>query len=180
MARMARVWGLIPILIFAIVPSIVSASSKLNARRILLPFNLGIPSNFTLEVVDGGCYRWSSSRADVASITPIIEDGDSSIECSSSAIISAVSRSSVRQSTVILVTEVGTGKMFRADVEVDAIKSIEIITTTREIALDDVPEVFEVHAKNDQNNTFTCLGGIEFEWTLQQLKPDSEGTSTLR
>lgn len=178
---MARLWaGLCAtVLILSLCPN-VQSSSKLNARRILLPFNLGVPSNFTLEVVDGGCYRWSSSRADVASITPIVEDGDSSIECSSSATVSAVSRSSSRQSTVILVTEVGTGKMFRADVEVDAIKSIEIVTTTREIALDDVPEVFEVHAKNDQNNTFTCLGGIEFIWTLQQLKPDSEGTSTLR
>lgn len=176
---MALVWSLIAVLLLAVLDT-AHSSSKLNARRILLPYNLGIPSNFTLEVVDGGCYRWSSSRADVASITPIIEDGDLSIECSSSAIVSAVSRGSARQSTVILVTEVGTGKMFRADVEVDAIKSIEIITTTREIALDDVPEVFEVHAKNDQNNTFTCLGGIEFEWTLQQLRPDSEGTSTLR
>lgn len=30
------------------------------------------------------------------------------------------------------------------------IHSLEIVTTTRELFLDDAPEAFEVHAKNDQ------------------------------
>lgn len=41
--------------------------------------------------------------------------------------------------------------MIRCDVEVDVIKEIEIITTTREIVLEDLPEILEVNAKNDKS-----------------------------
>lgn len=145
----------------------VNTKPSLNARRVLLPYNLDVPTNFTLEALDGGCYKWSSSRSDVASVTLIIDSESTETECSSRAVVTAVSRSKRRQAAVILAME--SGVTLRADVEVDSIKSIEIITTTREIALDDVPEIFEVHAKNDQNNTFTCLGGIEFEWDLKPI-----------
>lgn len=33
-------------------------ASRLNAPRVLLPYNHEIPSNFTLKVYEGGCYRW--------------------------------------------------------------------------------------------------------------------------
>lgn len=51
-----------------------------------------------------------------------------------------------------------TGSVIRCDVEVDVIKSLEIVTTTREIVLDDLPERLEVHAKNERSKFFSfCL-----------------------
>lgn len=47
-----------------------------------------------------------------------------------------------------------TGSVIRCDVEVDVIKSLEIVTTTREIVLDDLPERLEVHAKNERSKFF--------------------------
>lgn len=43
-----------------------------------------------------------------------------------------------------------TGNVLRCDVIVDAISEIEVITTTRELFLEDAPEMFSVQAKNDQ------------------------------
>jgi hypothetical protein len=31
---------------------------KLNERRILLPYNSGIATNYTLSATDNGCYQW--------------------------------------------------------------------------------------------------------------------------
>lgn len=44
-----------------------------------------------------------------------------------------------------------TGTVLRCDVIVDAISDIEIVTVTREIYLEDAPEMFIVRAKNDQS-----------------------------
>ncbi|RWS16815.1 nuclear pore membrane glycoprotein 210-like protein [Dinothrombium tinctorium] len=157
-------------------------SSKLNVRRVLLPFNIGVPTNYTLEVFDGGCYQWSSSRSDVATVNPIYENAEENSYCSRKAYVSVVYHSPKRQSTVVIASDPTTGQTFRADVVVDVIKSIEIVTTTKEIALDDVPEIFEVQAKNDENDTFSCLGGIEFEWTFEPIAVESSNgvTSNLR
>lgn len=144
--------------------------SKINAGRLLLPYTINVPTNYTLEVEDGGCYKWTSKRPEVATVTAIVSEENAALGCSSQAIVTTVSRSSQRQSTIVMATEVGSGVTLRCDVDVDAIKSIEIITTTREITLDSIPEVFSVHAKNDHNDTFTCLGGIEFEWQLHSIK----------
>ncbi len=45
--------------------------------------------------------------------------------------------------------------MIRCDVEIDVIDSIEIITTTREIVLEDLPESLEVKAKNEKSIYFS-------------------------
>lgn len=33
-------------------------AAKLTVPRILLPYNTGVPTNYTLEVKEGGCYKW--------------------------------------------------------------------------------------------------------------------------
>lgn len=137
--------------------------SKLNERRVLLPYNNGVNTNTTLEATNDACYQWSSSRVDIASVEPLY---DSKSDCSKRALISVVSRLAKRQSTVVTATDQASGSVIRCDVEIDVIDSIEIITTTREIVLEDLPERLEVKAKNEKNDTFTTIGGIQFEWTL--------------
>lgn len=157
-------------------------ASKLNARRVLLPYNIGVPTNFTLEVNDGGCYQWSSSRPDVAVIHPIYppESPDILRSCSKSAKVTVTSHSPRRLSSIVMAREVDTGLSNRVDIEVDVIKSIEIITRTKEIALDDVPEIIEVRAMNAEKDTFSSLGGIEFEWILEPLPGANQARNNLR
>jgi hypothetical protein len=171
--------------------------SKLNVRRVLLPYNIGIPTNFTLEVKDGGCYQWSSSRLDVALIEPIFSSTSSSSflssssslnnevhpfkSCSTKAKVTVVSHSPKRLSSIVIAKEVNSGVSNRVDIEVDVIKTIEILTTTKEIALDDVPEIINIQARNDEYDTFSSLGGIEFEWILEPIAAEhSHAMNNLR
>ncbi|XP_069952997.1 nuclear pore membrane glycoprotein 210, partial [Cherax quadricarinatus] len=142
----------------------VSWASKLNVPRVLLPYNHEIPSNFTLKVFEGGCYRWSCSRTEVVRLYEVIED-----ECANEVQVSAISRSPSRQTAIILAQDTGSGGILRCDVLVDTIHRLEIVTTTRELYVEEAPEEFEVRAYDDQGNEFTTLEGIEMIWDLQTL-----------
>ncbi|XP_042211678.1 nuclear pore membrane glycoprotein 210-like isoform X2 [Homarus americanus] len=139
-------------------------ASKLNVPRVLLPYNHEIPSNFTLKVFEGGCYQWSCSRSEVVLLTEVIEDG-----CANEVQVSAISRSPSRQTAIILAQDSGSGGILRCDVLVDTIHRLEIVTTTRELYVEEAPEEFEVRAYDDQGNEFTTLEGIEMIWDLQTL-----------
>ncbi|KFM61854.1 Nuclear pore membrane glycoprotein 210, partial [Stegodyphus mimosarum] len=76
-------------------------AAKLTVPRILLPYNTGVPTNYTLEVKEGGCYKWSSSRYDLVSVIPLpSESGKES--CSTKALVSAVSRYPEHGNAIIL------------------------------------------------------------------------------
>jgi len=50
---------------------------------------------------------------------------------------------------------IDTGQVLRCDVFVDTIHRIEIVTTTRELLLDEAPEVFDVRAF-DNEGVYMC------------------------
>ena len=159
------------------------AISKINKRRLLLPFNSGVPTNYTLEILntDNGCYIWTTSRNEVASIEPLYDNLNNNKNnqqlrrCSTKALVTVNSKVRKRLSTIILAQDTLSSNQFRADVEVDVIKSIEIVTTTKEISLEDVPDVIEVTGKDAKNDTFTSLGGVEFEWRLNPILTNQNG-----
>lgn len=178
-------WSLRALVILIITAVTVNyvRNSKLNARRVLLPYNIGVPTNFTLEVNDGGCYQWSSSRPDVAVITSLYDPDrqeDRLRSCSRAARVTVTSHSPKRLSSIVVAKEVDTGLSNRVDIEVDVIKEIEIVTRTKEIALDDVPEIIGVRAMNAENDTFSSIGGIEFEWVLEPVSVANQAWSNLR
>ncbi|GJQ66575.1 hypothetical protein Trydic_g4553 [Trypoxylus dichotomus] len=47
--------------------------------------------------------------------------------------------------------------------------SLSISTTTKEITMDEVPEIFKVVAFDNQGNQFTTLEGVEFDWKIISL-----------
>ena len=155
-----------------------AATSKINRRRLLLPYNSGVPTNYTLEILntDNGCYIWTTSRAEVANVEPVYEDVQQRVrQCSTRALVTVNSKVKKRLSTIILAQDTLSSNLFRADVEVDVIKSIEIVTTTKEIALEDAPDIIEVSGKDAKNDTFTSLGGVEFEWQLSPIATNRNG-----
>ncbi|XP_022099452.1 nuclear pore membrane glycoprotein 210-like isoform X2 [Acanthaster planci] len=139
-----------------------SECHKLNVPRIMLPYFATTPINFTLEASDS-CYKWRSSRPEVASVKPIEgKDG----KCSHRAKVTALSTHPTQMTTVIFAEEAASGQTIRCDVIVDTIDLIDIVTTTRVLYLGDSPEEFEVRALDDEGNTFSSLEGLEFEWSL--------------
>ncbi|XP_077992157.1 nuclear pore membrane glycoprotein 210-like [Glandiceps talaboti] len=142
----------------------ISTASRLNVPKILLPYYHGErPINFTLEAQDG-CYSWRSERPEIASVQAIPDDTGKA--CSNRATVTALSTHPTRLNTKVFAEEQGTGHILRCDVIVDVIFSIDIVTITQVLYLDDSPEQFEVRAKDDEGNTFSSLEGLQFEWTL--------------
>lgn len=141
----------------------VKCSSKLNIPKVLLPLARSTRINFTLETTEG-CYRWSSTRPEVASIQAVDEDHIRG--CSRKAVLQALSTQPSRLTSIILAEDVVTGQVLRCDAIVDIISEIQIVSTTRELHLEDSPLALRIHALDSEGNTFSTLAGLVFDWTL--------------
>lgn len=63
------------------------------------------------------------------------------------------------------------------------IDKLDVLTTTRELYLEEAPETFELWAQDSQNNAFTTLEGIEFNWKIglqHKTASDSSWNQVLR
>uniref|UniRef100_A0A4W6ESR0 Nucleoporin 210 n=1 Tax=Lates calcarifer TaxID=8187 RepID=A0A4W6ESR0_LATCA len=141
----------------------VNGSSKLNIPKVLLPLARSTRINFTLETTEG-CYRWSSTRPEVASIQAV--DEVTGKGCSRRAVLQALSTQPSRLTSIILAEDVVTGQVLRCDAIVDIISEIQIVSTTRELHLEDSPLALKIHALDSEGNTFSTLAGLVFDWTL--------------
>ncbi|KAM5256454.1 nuclear pore membrane glycoprotein 210-like [Ctenodactylus gundi] len=140
-------------------------ANKLNVPQVLLPFGREpgrVP--FLLEA-QRGCYTWHSTHHDVVTVEPVYENGSL---CSQQAVLVAESIQPARLSSVILAREIVTGHELRCDVKVDVIDSIEIVSRTRELYVDDSPLELVVRALDAEGNTFSSLAGMIFEWSIAQ------------
>lgn len=84
-------------------------------------------------------------------------------------IVQTVTRDPTRKTAIVLAEDVSTGHFLRCDVIVDAIYSLNMVTTTRELFIEEAPEAFEVRAYDEQGNEFTTLSGIEFSWEIGNI-----------
>uniref|UniRef100_H0ZZ05 PO210 protein n=1 Tax=Taeniopygia guttata TaxID=59729 RepID=H0ZZ05_TAEGU len=155
--------GALPLLLLHL-----AAFSRLNTAKVLLPFTRGTRVNFTLEASEG-CYRWSSTRPEVASIEPL---GPAGCLCSQRALVQAPHHHHLL-----------TGQVLRCDAIVDLIHGIQVVSTMRELYLEDSLLELKIHALDSEGNTFSTLAGLVFDWTLvKDPEPDgfSDSHNTLR
>ncbi|XP_013140748.1 PREDICTED: uncharacterized protein LOC106105069 [Papilio polytes] len=147
--------------------TIICDCAKINSPRVLLPWFENLYVNFTFEIIEGGCYKWSLSRDDIIDLEPLYDDTWG--HCSRAARVS-VSKTCVSPgSVIILAEEVNTGEILRGDVDIDKISSLSITSTTWKLYLEEAPEAFEVVAFEEQGNTFSSLEGVTFSWTIENL-----------
>ncbi|XP_044919308.1 nuclear pore membrane glycoprotein 210 isoform X2 [Mustela putorius furo] len=139
-----------------------AAAAKLNIPKVLLPFTRATRVNFTLEASEG-CYRWSSTRPEVASIEPL---GADEAQCSQKAVVQARLSQPARLTSIIFAEDITTGQVLRCDAIVDLIHGIQIVSTTRELYLEDSPLELKVQALDSEGNTFSTLAGLVFDWTI--------------
>uniref|UniRef100_A0A8C3G7G1 Nucleoporin 210 n=1 Tax=Cyclopterus lumpus TaxID=8103 RepID=A0A8C3G7G1_CYCLU len=115
-----------------------------------------------------GINKWllhlSSTRPEVARIQAVDEEGGRS--CSRRAVLQALSTHPSRLTSIILAEDVVTGHVLRCDAIVDIISDIQIVSTTRELHLEDSPLALKIHALDSEGNTFSTLAGLVFDWTL--------------
>ena len=56
----------------------------------------------------------------------------------------------------------------RVEVKVEDIRTLQIVTKTHELLLDEAPEEFLVRAYDDKGNEFSTLDGIVFKWDAKE------------
>ena len=81
---------------------------------------------------------------------------------------------------MITAEDQSSGMILRADVIVDKINSLKIVTKTHELYLEETPEKFEVRAYDEFGNEFSTLRGIKFRWTIESGGGTAKGTDILR
>uniref|UniRef100_A0A8C2V5N8 Nucleoporin 210 like n=1 Tax=Chinchilla lanigera TaxID=34839 RepID=A0A8C2V5N8_CHILA len=166
-ARGLRLQLRFPVLVLLLLLPLLlgSQANKLNVPQVLLPFSREpgrVP--FLLEA-QRGCYVWHSTHDDVVTVEPLYENDTL---CSQRAVLIAESTQPIRLNSVILAREIVTDHELRCDVKVDVIHSIEIVSRTRELYVDDSPLELMVRALDSEGNTFSSLAGMVFEWSIAQ------------
>lgn len=82
------------------------------------------------------------------SISPIYDDADTG--CSSKAVLTTLFREKRRSTALVLAKELATNEVLRCDVILDVIDKLDVLTTTRELYLEEAPETFELWAQDSQ------------------------------
>ena len=85
-----------------------------------------------------------------------------------------------KTSAIIMAEDKATGLLLRADIIIDRIDSLRIVTKTHELYLEETPEKFEVRAYDEHGNEFSSLEGIKFRWTIESGGGTGRGTDILR
>lgn len=80
-----------------------------------------------------------------------------------------LTREKRRNTAIVLAEELRTGDTLRCDVILDVIDKLGVLTTTRELFLEEAPETFELWAQDSQGNAFTTLEGVEFTWAISSV-----------
>ncbi|EHB06293.1 Nuclear pore membrane glycoprotein 210 [Heterocephalus glaber] len=131
-----------------------------------------------------GCLRHqgprSSTRPEVASIEPL---GPDERQCSQKAIVQARLTQPTRLTSIIFAEDITTGQVLRCDAIVDLIHGIQIVSTTRELYLEDSPLELKIQALDSEGITFSTLAGLVFDWTIEkdtQADGFSDSHSALR
>ncbi|XP_064352259.1 nuclear pore membrane glycoprotein 210 isoform X2 [Camelus dromedarius] len=115
----------------------------------------------------------SSTRPEVASIEPL---GPGEQQCSRKAVVQARLSQPARLTSIIFAEDITTGQVLRCDAIVDLIHGIQIVSTTRELYLEDSPLELKIQALDSEGNTFSTLAGLVFDWTIVK-DPEADGYS---
>ncbi|KFQ88764.1 Nuclear pore membrane glycoprotein 210, partial [Phoenicopterus ruber ruber] len=94
----------------------------------------------------------SSTRPEVASIE--LADQDER-QCSQRAVVQARSSQPTRLTSIIFAEDIMTGQVLRCDAIVDLIHGIQIVSTTRELYLEDSPLELKIQALDSEGKRFT-------------------------
>ena len=131
------------------------SSVKLSHMNALLPFrsdrSKNLPS-FEIQNFGDSCVSWSSSNPSIIRVTPI---GNS--KCPKSAKVEVLYYGPNRLNTLIF-AETKDGNKYSCNVYTDKISKIEILTSTRTIYAETLPQQISLQGFDSKQNIFTTIG----------------------
>ncbi|XP_060082895.1 nuclear pore membrane glycoprotein 210-like [Ylistrum balloti] len=182
MAAICNNFAVVILTLFVVIGIISSTQgARLSDPKILLPYHSTVVTNFTLHInltkeeshVHDSCYTWRSTQQEVATVQ-LVNSTDG--ECAFAAVISAVSKSSHRKTSIVLAENKVTREILRCIVIVESLHRFEIQTTTRLLYLEDSPEELTIRGFDEEGNVFSSLAGLRFEWSLE---PDTSADQDM-
>lgn len=75
------------------------------------------------------------------------------VECASTVILTSILNRKRRKTAFVVAKDLATGEILRCDVILDAIDKLDVLTTTRELNLEEAPEKFEIWAQDSKGKT---------------------------
>lgn len=157
------------VFIWTLINLLFVSASKLNVPRVLIPIFKDFTPNFTLEVTenDDSCFKWKTTNPDAIKLTPF--DEDPFLKCSRKLIVSSTGQASTKTIAIVIGDDVNSENSLRCDVILDKINTLDVKSKTRELYLNEAPEIFEIRALDSQGNEFSTLEGVEFLWSVEAL-----------
>eukprot|EP00127_Corallochytrium_limacisporum_P001239 Clim_evm9s47 gene=Clim_evmTU9s47 len=147
-----------------------ASSNLLSDVQILLPHSeyAYARTNFTLRALHG-CYDWAVTDSSLVTLEPLACSGGTS-----EVVVGSISTKPERNPARIIATEKTTNTKLFCEVHVRDIKRIEIATTSRELTFDMVEDIF-IQAYDEDNNLFSSLDGLKFNWSVERSDGVSSG-----
>eukprot|EP00949_MAST-11_sp_MAST-11-sp1_P003367 g3367.t1 len=162
------------------------ADMKISDVNILLPSTGAVSKVLVAKSAKSAtaCFRWKSSRPDVASVKPLIDgknvdeegadthDSDNRQRqtqmCSSRALVTAKSAMTGKTSRAmsLITAEDSNGNILKCEAWVAKIDRLQILTTVRRLDVG-ASETIEVKAFDEFDNVFTTLSSLHFSWTTE-------------
>ena len=149
------------------IPLCLCSSLSIDAVTLLLPPSDGAYSVSYPLSAHGGCFSWHTSHPALLQVTPTPESqcGDGHTSVTIRPLIT--STACERRGVWVWAIDAASGARLECEVFVDAIHTIQILTTTRRVNVNDV-ETLELIAFDASNNAFSAISGLPTQWTIQQ------------
>ena len=150
---------------------------NINVLNLLMPFSNEIKMKYIVQAFNG-CYKWTSKFPETLKIDSLSDkvkkeylsgsDLEHTLrpECQNAAMVSVGKRNDYDGIVWLTASDIETGEILKCEAKVKPIRRLQILTKFRTLDVGDHEQV-ELIAFDEENNSFTTLEGLKFEWSVQ-------------
>ena len=171
------------LLITVVLASLISPENSayslrnINVLNLLLPYSNEVKMKYVVQAFNG-CYKWTSKFPETLQIGNLSEkarkeyltgsDLEDSVKakCQNAVMISVGKRNDYDGIVWLTATDLETEEILKCEAKVKPITRLQILTKFRTLDVGDHEQV-ELIAFDEENNSFTTLEGLKFEWSVR-------------
>lgn len=150
---------------------------NINVLNLLMPFSNEVQMKYMIQAYNG-CYNWNSKFPETIRIRPLTSQEKQEVaalsdskdhvraSCENAAMVSVGKRNDYDGIVWLTATDVETKEILKCEAKVKPIRRLQILTKFRTLDVGDHEQV-ELIAFDEENNSFTTLEGLKFEWSVR-------------
>ena len=150
---------------------------NINVLNLLLPYSNEVKMKYVVQAFNG-CYKWTSKFPETLQIGQLdpetrkqylsgsdLEDSVKA-KCQNAVMVSVGKRNNYDGIVWLTATDLETEQILKCEAKVKPITRLQILTKFRTLDVGDHEQV-ELIAFDEENNSFTTLEGLKFEWSVR-------------